>query len=312
MKSSIQFIFNNSELGAGTRGSSLGSTTILEAAKAKSSKLFLNKNIIYVKDSNELLDSENNFPFAKHIDGVLKVFEASSNDVCAVLLSNKFPLIIAGDHSSAGGTIAGIQKANPGKRLGVIWIDAHADLHSPYTSPSGNLHGMPLATALGIDNLESQRNNVDSETAHFWNKLKSTALKPEDLVYVSVRDTEKEEDFLFQNLNLKNYSVQEIRSLGIDNVISSIAARLESCDIIYVSFDVDSMDPELSSFGTGTPVLGGLSPEEAKEILSAVLLFPKTLAFELVEVNPSLDREKKMAEVALDILEHIVEVLDQK
>ena len=73
MKSSIQFIFNNSELGAGTRGSSLGSTTILEAAKAKSSKLFLNKNIIHIKDFNELLDSENTFPFAKHIDGVYKV-----------------------------------------------------------------------------------------------------------------------------------------------------------------------------------------------------------------------------------------------
>ena len=312
MISNLQFIFNDSELGAGTRGSSLGSNAIFVEAQAISSKFFFNKEILHVQNFNYELDNPTIYSFAKYIDGIDKVFEAVSNDVYNSLLSKKFPVIIAGDHSSAGGTISGIQKANPGKRLGVIWIDAHADLHSPYTSPSGNMHGMPVATALGIDNLESQRNKVDNETANYWNKLKSNALKPEDLVYVSVRDTEMEEDSLIQNLKLRNFSVKEIRSLGISNVIGTISAQLEACDIIYVSFDVDSMDPELSSYGTGTPVKEGLSPMEAKEILQGCLSFPKTIAFELVEVNPSLNKKNKMEEVAFDILEHLLPLLDQK
>ena len=312
MKSSIQFIFNNSELGAGTRGASLGANAILVAARSKSSLLFKNRSIQTVKNFNEFLDRENTFPFAKHIDGMLDVFEATSKEISNVLAEKKFPLIIAGDHCSAGGTIKGIQSANPGKRLGVVWLDAHSDLHSPYTSPSGNLHGMPIATALGIDNLESQRNNIDTITANSWNKLKSSALRPEDLVYMGVRDTEKEEDYLIQTLNLKNFTVEDVRSLGISKVITDISARLQSCDIIYVSFDVDSMDPDLTSYGTGTPVKGGFSPEEIKGILKGLLLFPKTIALELVEVNPCLDDKNKMAEVALDILEHIVEVLDKK
>ena len=312
MKSAIQFIFNDSELGAGTRGASLGSSAIIAAARAKSSLLFKNRSIQIVKNFNQLLDNENTFPFAKYIAGMFDVYEATSKEVSSALTAGKFPLIIAGDHCSAGGTIIGIQKAHPGKRLGVVWLDAHSDLHSPYTSPSGNLHGMPLATALGIDNLESQCNNIDAITANYWNKLKSSALRPEDLVYMGVRDTEKEEDYLIQTLNLKNFTVDEVRSMGISKVITSISERLESCDIIYVSFDVDSMDPDLTSYGTGTPVKGGFSPEETKEILKGILLFPKTIALELVEVNPCLDQENKMAEVALDIIEHIVEVLEQK
>ena len=138
MKSSIQFIFNNSELGAGTRGASLGSNAILVAARSKSSLLFKNRSIQTVKNFNELLDRENTFPFAKHIDGMLDVFEATSKEISNALAEKKFPLIIAGDHCSAGGTIKGIQSANPGKRIGVVWLDAHSDLHSPHTSPSGN------------------------------------------------------------------------------------------------------------------------------------------------------------------------------
>ena len=312
MKSAIQFIFNDSELGAGTRGASLGSSAIIAAARAKSSSLFKNRSIQMVQNFNQLLDHENTFPFAKHIAGMLDVYEETSKVVCATLTAGKFPLIIAGDHCAAGGTITGIQKAHPGIRLGVVWLDAHSDLHSPYTSPSGNLHGMPLATALGIDNLESQCNNIDSITANYWDKLKSSALRPEDLVYLGVRDTEKQEDYLIQTLNLKNYAVDEVRSMGISKVITDISTRLQSCDIIYVSFDVDSMDPDLTSYGTGTPVKGGFSSEETKEILKGILLFPKTIALELVEVNPCLDQKNKMAEVALDIIEHIVELLEQK
>ena len=244
---------------------------------------------------------------------MVNVYSNIKSEVEAALSKNKFPFIIAGDHCSAGATIAGIKNANPSKRIGVIWVDAHADLHTPYTTPSGNLHGMPLATAIGTDNLDCKKNNVDEVTANLWNQLKSSSILPEDLVFVAVRDTEVEEDYLINENKIKNYSVEELRSLGIKEVLSQIETKLQNCDFIYISFDVDSMDPILTSHGTGTPVPNGLSPEEAKELLEGCLNFPKTVAFELVEVNPCLDeKQNTMAEIAFDIIEHLMVVLEKK
>jgi len=244
---------------------------------------------------------------------MVNVYANIKSEISSVLSQNKFPFVIAGDHCSAGATISGIKNSFPDKRLGVIWVDAHADLHTPYTTPSGNMHGMPLATALGIDNLDCKRNEVDTKTEYLWNELKSTSIQAEDLVFIAVRDTEKEENFIIDSLGIKNYSVAEVRLIGTANLVKEIEEKLTKCDLIYISFDVDSMDPELTSHGTGTPVPNGLSPEEAKEILSGCLKFPKTIAFELVEVNPCLDEKRnKMAEVAFEIIEYLTKVIEKK
>lgn len=313
MTSKIQVILNISEIGAGTRGASLGPQAIISAARKKESDFFDKYRPYILPIFNELLDKPTPYSHAKRIDGMVNVYENIKSEVEAVLSENKFPFIIAGDHCSAGGTIAGIKNTNPSKRIGVIWIDAHADLHTPYTTPSGNLHGMPLATAIGTDNLDCKKNNVDAETAHFWNQLKSSSLSPEDLVFIAVRDTEDEEDYLINENKIKNYSVEELRSLGVNEVLSQIETKLQNCDLIYISFDVDSMDPFLTSHGTGTPVPNGLSPAEAKELLEGCLKLPKTVAFELVEVNPCLDEKQNlMAEIAFDIIEDLMEVLEKK
>jgi arginase len=310
MNRQLQFIFNPSELGAGTRGASLGPEAIRAAAREQNSTLFSEYPVYTLPNRNDLLDRPTNFPYAKRIDGVLQIFEGIKIQVKEAIDSGMFPLIIAGDHSSAGGTMAGLKLAYPGKRLGVLWIDAHADLHSPYTTPSGNIHGMPIATALGVDQSDLQKNNLDLTTMQYWNQLKSHSLKPSDLIYIGVRDVEEEEIHAMKQLNLRNYTVKEIRDRGLQTCIDEISEKLQICDIVYVSFDVDSMDPSETSYGTGTPVPMGISFDEAKSILTSMSKLNNLACMELVEVNPCLDNEKnKMAERSFELINALVKSL---
>ena len=310
MNRQLQFIFNPSELGAGTRGASLGPEAIRAAARAQNSTLFSEYPVYTLSNRNDLLDRPTNFPYAKRIDGVLQIFEGIKTQVKEAIDSGMFPLIIAGDHSSAGGTMAGLKLAYPGKRLGVLWIDAHADLHSPYTTPSGNIHGMPIATALGVDQSDLQKNNLDLTTMQYWNQLKSHSLKPADLIYIGVRDVEEEEIHAMKQLNLRNYTVKELRDRGLQTCIDEISEKLQACDIVYVSFDVDSMDPSETSYGTGTPVPMGISFDEAKSILTSMSKLNNLACMELVEVNPCLDNEKnKMAERSFELINSLVKSL---
>lgn len=312
MRGTLKIVLNKSEITAGTRGASLGSEAIWIAARASGSHIFEGIEKEEIPDFNYYLDVPTVYPFAKRIDGLVGLYHKLDDCLKSILTAGEFPLVLAADHGSAGGTMAGITSAFPNKKLGVVWIDAHADIHTPYTTPTGNMHGMPLATALQIDNKECQRNVVDDETATLWNQLKSVGtarekLRPDNLVYIGVRDTEVEEDAVMERLKIRNITVKEVRHLGVEAVIAEVEKKLADCDLIYVSFDVDSMDPDLTSYGTGTPVKNGLTPEEAKEILVGLARNPKTVCMELVEVNPCLDDKKnKMAETALHLIEAII------
>ena len=303
MSKNIQIIINPSELGAGTRGSSLGPFAIQASARMQGSTLFNDHSWEVLSDFNRLLDSQSAYPFAKHIDRMVNVYEGVSNTVKNHLAHDRFPLLLSGDHASAGGTLKGLKAAFPNKRIGVVWIDAHADLHSPYTTPSGNLHGMPLAAAMGLDNLRCKKNDIDSQTLLHWENLKSNSFEPSDLVYVGVRSTEREEDALMAEYAIGNVSVDQLRKNGALETTQEILNRLSECDALYVSFDVDSMDPEETSLGTGTPEPNGLLVEEARSMLVALCQSPKLIALEFVEINPTLDNKtNKMAEVALKLL----------
>lgn len=315
MKQNITYIINTSEITAGTRGSSLGPGAVMAEARKINSGLFGEFPMKFVQEFNYLLDKPIEHPFAKRAEGLIKVYESVAKEVKEVLVVNGFPLLLSGDHGSAGGTIAGVKAAYPNKRLGVIWIDAHGDLHTPYTTPSGNMHGMPLSTALNEDNLQEQRNDVPTQTQELWNELKNSAFEgakilPEDLVFIGVRDVEQEEIALMNRLKIQNFEVEEIRRLGVDEIIASISTKLSNCDIIYVSFDVDSMDPEVTSHGTGTPVDNGLMIEEARKFLVALAKHPKLVCMEFVEVNPCLDEKtNKMAEVTFSLFQDVVSTL---
>jgi arginase len=318
MSKNIVFVINKSEITAGTRGASLGPEAIKTAARKKGSTIFQNAQFENIEDKNFLLDSNTNYPFGKRIDGLLSVYNQLNLKIDSVLKQESFPLILAADHGSAGGTISGIKTAYPEKKLGVIWIDAHADIHTPFTTPSGNMHGMPLATSLNIDNKDCQINDVDEETVTYWEKLKNIGginpkINPEDLIYIAVRDTEEQENFIVNKLGIQNISVDFINQFGSNATIEKALEHLKHCDVIYVSFDVDSMDPDLTSLGTGTPVPNGISPEIAKELLVGFTESPKTVCLEIVEVNPCLDEKgNTMAEVTLDILEAVITTIKQK
>jgi len=308
-----------SELGAGTRGASLGIGAIKVAALNAKNKYFSKYTSTIIPNENELLFEDSPTQYANYIDGIVKVYNYVSHYVSEEVTHNKrFPIVLAGDHSTAGATITGIKKSNPKKRLGVIWIDAHADLHTPYTTPSGNVHGMPLAVCLGIDNIEHQRNDIPKEIADHWHKLKHMGgvypkIEANDLVFIALRDTEEEEDFLTERLGIRNFAVKEVREKGTQQTVKEVLAYLNNCDLIYISFDVDSMDCDLVSKGTGTPVPNGLSEEEATDIVCGLVADSKTCCLEVTEVNPTLDNKKNtMAETAFRVLDRATNIVKNR
>lgn len=176
----------------------------IRIASFKTNPVFFKKyKVRSVPTVNGLLYKHVNNPFGKRIEGIVKMYRRLSAKVAETLEDFTFQIVISGDHSNGGATIAGIKQAFPGSRLGVIWIDAHADLHSPYTSPSGRIHGMPLATAIAEDNLELKTNEIKKQTNFFWQKLKGSSqrIKPEDIIFIALRDTEAPEDHLIEIRN---------------------------------------------------------------------------------------------------------------
>ena len=231
------------------------------------------------------------------------------------LRSNCFPLVLAGDHSTSAGTVAGIRMAYSSSRhkIGIIWIDAHADLHSPYTTPSGNMHGMGMAASLGEDNYANRMNKPDKPTLELWNRLKKTGnicpkVTYRDIVFISVRDVESEETFLLKKNKVRMFSTAEVKRNGVERIARDALFHLNHCTHIYVSFDVDSMDSSISK-GTGTPVRNGLTEKEAGSLLVRLVQNEKVCCFEIAEVNPTLDRENLMAENTFEILNKVVSQL---
>lgn len=303
----ITIIEVNSELGAGTRGASLGSRSLQTASLSSDKSIFADKNRVQVETENDLLLESTTTISAKYIGGISRMFDRICVQVSTTFSKNDFPFILAGDHSSAGATIAGIKAAYPEQRLGVIWIDAHADLHSPFTSPSGNVHGMPLATAIGYDNMEMASKEPTAEAIAGWERLKNTGgscpkILPEDIIFIGVRDTEKQEDHICEKFNITNFTVEEVRRQSAKSTAEKALGQLEGCDIIYVSFDVDSLDPSIS-VGTGTPVPHGFEVQEVQDMLDVLLVDPKVCCFEVVEVNPLLDTTNRMAKAVYPIVE---------
>jgi arginase len=303
----IKIIEVKSEIGAGTRGASLGVEAMKIASLDLNSDFFKQYDSIEVENVNELLFDGAKHSYAKFIDGVLIMEERVCLEVYETIFDDFIPLIMAGDHSTAYGTIAGIKKAYPKIRLGVIWIDAHADFHTPFTTPSGNMHGMAVAMACGIDNLECKVNDPRGETLDYWEQIKNVGIPgakiyPEDIVYIAVRDLEKPENYLINKYNINFLEVEEIKKLGADKIAEKALSMLDHCDMIYVSFDVDSMDSRIST-GTGTPVPNGLTVDEAKLLNATLAKSPKVCCWEIVEVNPTLDTENRMAEGAFEIVE---------
>jgi len=280
----IKLIEIPSEIGAGTRGASMGIDAIKIAALDFMSNFFIHFPSEKIPTENNLLYEPIASPYAKRKKGLASMYDKMSKAVSETIRSGFFPVVLSGDHSMAGATIAGIKMARPKSKLGIIWIDAHADLHTPYTTPSGNMHGMPLATAIAEDNSESAVHDIDAETKKHWEYLKnigkiSPKVLPEDIVFISLRDYEKEEKKLIEKHGMKVITTNEIRRKGPENIVRSVIRYLSDCTDIYVSFDVDSLDASISK-GTGTPVSNGLKEREAEDLISKFMQNRKVCCFD--------------------------------
>jgi arginase len=224
-----------------------------------------------------------------------------------------FPIVVGGDHSIAIGSVSGSKMAEPDKRLGVVWIDAHADLHSPLTTPSGNVHGMPLALLMDVEDPAKRRNRPKVYTMDTWDRLKKIGIRgpkllPRDLVFIGLRDYEPEEQALIEKFGIRVITVGDLRAKGAKAVVSEVMAYLSECARVHVSFDVDSLDPSIS-VGTGTPVPGGLQVDEARDLLTGFCSDPRTVTLDVVEINPALDVNNAMAEAVLGVLEPLYPIL---
>ncbi len=307
----IKIIKNRSDIGAGTRGSDLGIDAIEIAAINQKNGFFNMHPFEDVATHNETIYDKKSFKIEHRIRFVQEQCERVCNSVSSTLIQGHFPLIFSGDHSSSLGSMAGIKKAYPNKTLGAIWIDAHADLHTPFSTPSGNIHGMPLAAALGNDNEDFAINEVTEKTKKYWDDIKqignnSHKVIPSHLVFFGLRDTEEVEDKVIEQQKIKNYAVHEIRHRGLEVCVSEALEKLKDVDIIYISFDVDSLDCDLISKGTGTPVSKGFDVNEVVAIIENIMASKKVISLEVTEVNPLLDNKgNRMAEAAFEVVQRL-------
>jgi arginase len=297
----------SSEVGAGKRGASLGPDAIRISAVNHFYNLFDQLPTENIK-VNVINRYSPGYKSAKYIRLIAATHQKIARKMAKAQLDGYKTLIFSGDHSNAAGFLSGFREAYPDKKLGIIWIDAHGDIHSPYTSPSGNVHGMPVAIVLGIDNIEAQIKRLKPEVIEKWEKLKRTGRKhitpkylPEDLIYIGIRDLEEQEWNTIKTRNIRFYNPDDIRALGIETVAAQTAEYFSNYDAVYITFDVDSLDPSISR-GTGTPVPDGLSIEQAKVLIKTFSRMPNFKALEVTEVNPLLDTENRMATAVVKIL----------
>ena len=300
-----------SGLGAGTKGAELGPFALRIAAEEKSYPYFAHFPVETLINDHSLYSLSDKFS-ADFVKQLVDFNERIANSAAQSVQENQKTIVISGDHSNAVGSISGLRKAHPNSKIGIIWIDAHADLHSPYSSPSQNIHGMPLGALCGLDNKEFGHSEPPQENLPEWERLKniggeaiSPKIKPQDIVFIDIRDLEQPEWDLIHHYDIKYFTPEYRLANSIHKIIEDTFAYHADKDILYITFDVDSMDPSVSK-GTGTPVNNGLSKAEAIELLQAFYGDQRTKMLEVTEINPLLDSKNQMAKEVADILNAVI------
>ncbi|ATP42163.1 arginase [Solibacillus sp. R5-41] len=225
-----------------------------------------------------------------NLDEVVKVNTALARKVNEVVEKHRMPLVLGGDHSIAIGTLAGLSKHY--QNMGVIWFDAHADLNTPETTPSGNIHGMPLATSLGLGHERL------TTILHDGPKIKQ-----ENIIIIGGRSIDEGERKLIKERRIKVYTMYDIDRLGMTYVMEETLAyfREKKIDGLHLSLDLDALDP-LYTPGVGTPVAGGITYRESHLAMEMIQESGLLTSAEFVEVNPILDERNKTADVAVALI----------
>ncbi|WP_432362031.1 arginase [Sporosarcina sp. UB5] len=226
----------------------------------------------------------------KNLEEVVQATSELANRVAEVVKNGNFPLVLGGDHSIAIGTIAGLSSKY--NNLGVIWYDAHADMNTAETSPSGNIHGMPLAVLMGLGH--EKLVNIFKE---------GPKLKPENIVIIGARSVDPGERNLIKELGIKVFTMHELDRDGMTTVMNEAIAYLQAKNVdgVHLSLDLDGLDP-LYTPGVGTPVQGGISYRESHLAMEMLQDSGMITSAEFVEVNPILDEKNKTADVAVALM----------
>ncbi len=278
------------DLGAGRRGVDMGPSAIRYAGLAEhlAEKLGISTSDFGnveapVAESTEVGDAS-----ARYLHPILELCDRVAMLVADARRKGRTPLVLGGDHSVALGSLVGMASVHgPG---GVVWIDAHGDLNTPETSPSGNVHGMVLAAALGLGG-----------DAFAYDEWKLPAIEPGRLALVGVRSLDKGERELLKKLEAKVFTMTEIDRVGIEPCMREALAHAGGGAFLHVSLDMDVVDPEHAP-GVGTPVRGGLSYREAHLAMEIVAEVATVDSFDVVEVNPVLDRENATGKLAVELV----------
>ena len=232
---------------------------------------------------------------AKYLRSVVEGNERLAQEVNRTISQDMFPLVIGGSHSLGLGSIAGVSKAFGNENLGVFWVDAHGDFNSDETSPSGNIHGMPLAASAGI--------GMKELTDLYFDGVK---VKPENVFIIGSRDINPGEKILIEKAGVHFYSTEQILKRGAREVTLEALEAVKAAKIenLHLSFDIDIMDPEIIP-GTGTRVPNGVSEHEAVAILETIFASGLVRSMDFAEFNPKLDKCDKTLDSCIRILDHI-------
>jgi arginase len=230
----------------------------------------------------------------KHLASVRRVCEEVSERAAAVVSEGLFPIFLGGDHSISIGTVSGVAGSAPGERTGLIWADAHADFNVPATSPSGNIHGMPLATLTGRGHPDLV--GIGGPEA---------SVRTEDVVIIGLRSVDVQEKNLLHEAGVKVYTMKDIDAYGAARVIRAATRNLAHVDRVHLSLDLDVVDPEVAP-GVGTPIRGGLTYREAHLLMELVNEAAIVSSLDVVEVNPILDVKNGTAALAVELVESLM------
>jgi arginase len=227
-------------------------------------------------------------PRARYLDAILETCATLAGAVADARAASAVPLVLGGDHSVALGTMAGLAAAEQHVG-GVVWIDAHGDVNRPETSPTGNVHGMPLAAALGL-----------AGEAFSHPDLTIPSVDPARVALVGVRELDPDERELLRSTGIRAFTMSEIDRIGIERAVTEALARVAGPGFVHVSLDMDALDPEVAP-GVGTPVRGGLTYREAHLACELIAEADGVTSLEIVEVNPILDRRNTTAATAVEL-----------
>lgn len=283
------------DLGAGRRGVDMGPSAIRIAGIGERLRELGYKVIdegdfsIKTQEEQKVKD-----PHAKYLSEITRVVSLLAKKVEGIVRKEHFPVVLGGDHSIAMGTVAGLaaHARKKKKKVGIFWIDAHGDFNTPESSPSGNIHGMPLAVCAGLGP-RSLRN-----VGGAFRKV-----NPQNVAIIGLRNVDKVERENLIKYGIKIFTMEEIDKYGVHRVMKkAFQQAAKDVDYLHVSFDLDSVDP-IYAPGVGTPVKGGLDYREAHLIMEMLAESKKMTSLELVEVNPILDNRNQSAEFAVELVQ---------